>query len=104
MRVRAGLVTTIYNKALVLSNDERTQSSGDIVNLMSVDATRLQDLCTYGLIAFSGPFQVSAQAMMGCRRSPAPDHSCFYLALQPPGMVGLCRRRDHDLFRSFEHM
>ncbi|KAJ2933863.1 hypothetical protein H1R20_g3220, partial [Candolleomyces eurysporus] len=59
MRVRAGLVTTIYNKALVLSNDERSQSSGDIVNLMSVDATRLQDLCTYGLISLSGPLQIT---------------------------------------------
>jgi ATP-binding cassette subfamily C (CFTR/MRP) protein 1 len=58
MRVRAGLVTAIYSKALVLSNDERTRSSGDIVNLMSVDATRLQDLCTYGLISISGPLQV----------------------------------------------
>ncbi|KAF8159727.1 multidrug resistance-associated ABC transporter [Crassisporium funariophilum] len=58
MRVRAGLVTTIYAKALVLSNDERTRASGDIVNLMSVDATRLQDLCTYGLIAISGPLQI----------------------------------------------
>ena len=58
MRVRAGLVTTIYQKALVLSNDGRGSASGDIVNLMSVDATRLQDLCTYGLIAISGPFQV----------------------------------------------
>ncbi|KAG5642914.1 hypothetical protein DXG03_001885 [Asterophora parasitica] len=59
MRVRAGLVTAIYQKALVLSNDERTRSSGDIVNLMSVDATRLQDLCTYGLIAISGPLQIT---------------------------------------------
>lgn len=60
MRVRAGLITVIYQKALVLSNDERTRGSGDIVNLMSVDATRLQDLCTYGLIAISGPLQVSS--------------------------------------------
>lgn len=59
MRVRAGLVTAIYSKALVLSNDERTRSSGDIVNLMSVDATRLQDLCTYGLISISGPIQIT---------------------------------------------
>ena len=58
MRVRAGLVTTIYQKALVLSNDGRGSASGDIVNLMSVDAARMQDLCTYGLIAISGPFQV----------------------------------------------
>ena len=59
MRVRSGLVTIIYKKALILSNDERSRASGDIVNLMSVDATRLQDWCAYGLIALSGPFQVS---------------------------------------------
>ncbi|KAF9442601.1 multidrug resistance-associated ABC transporter [Macrolepiota fuliginosa MF-IS2] len=59
MRVRAGLVSVIYKKALVLSNDERSRATGDIVNLMSVDATRLQDLCTYGLIALSGPLQIT---------------------------------------------
>jgi ATP-binding cassette, subfamily C (CFTR/MRP), member 1 len=57
MRVRAGLVATIYKKALVLSNDQQG-SRGDIVNLMSVDSTRMQDLCTYMLIMVSGPFQV----------------------------------------------
>ncbi|EEB93360.1 hypothetical protein MPER_07992, partial [Moniliophthora perniciosa FA553] len=41
MRIRAGLVSVIYNKALALSNDELGRASGDIVNLMSVDATRL---------------------------------------------------------------
>lgn len=59
MRVRAGLVTAVYKKALVLSNTERSRSSGDIINLMSVDSTRLQDFCTYGLIALSGPFQIT---------------------------------------------
>ena len=58
MRVRTGLVTAIFQKALVLSNDERGKASGDIVNLMSVDASRLQDLCTYGFMAISAPFQV----------------------------------------------
>ncbi|KAG9104389.1 hypothetical protein FRC06_002943 [Ceratobasidium sp. 370] len=57
MRVRAGLVTAIYNKALVQAADSQG-SRGDVVNLMSVDASRLQDLCTYGLIAFSGPLQI----------------------------------------------
>ncbi|KAF8548045.1 P-loop containing nucleoside triphosphate hydrolase protein [Imleria badia] len=59
MRVRAGLVTVIYKKALVLSSHERGRATGDIVNLMSVDATRMQDLCTYGLIAISGPYQIT---------------------------------------------
>ena len=58
MRVRSGLITAIYKKALILSNDGRSSASGDIVNLMSVDAARLQDFCTYGLIAISGPFQI----------------------------------------------
>ncbi|KAJ7077902.1 P-loop containing nucleoside triphosphate hydrolase protein [Mycena belliarum] len=59
MRVRAGLVTAIFKKALVLSNDERGRSSGDIVNLMGVDAIRMQDLCTFGIIAISGPLQIA---------------------------------------------
>lgn len=80
MRVRAGLVNVIYSKALVLSNDERSsRASGDIVNLMSVDATRLQDLCTYGLIAISGPLQVIID-MFICRTNGRiacrfPSHS-----------------------------
>jgi ATP-binding cassette, subfamily C (CFTR/MRP), member 1 len=59
MRVRAGLTAVIYQKALVLSNDERGKASGDIVNLMSVDTSRLQDLCAYGLMVISAPFQVT---------------------------------------------
>ncbi|KAI9460421.1 P-loop containing nucleoside triphosphate hydrolase protein [Boletus coccyginus] len=59
MRIRAGLVTAIYKKALVLSSDERGRATGDIVNLMSVDTTRMQDLCTYGIIAISGPYQIT---------------------------------------------
>ncbi|KAA1470346.1 P-loop containing nucleoside triphosphate hydrolase protein [Dentipellis sp. KUC8613] len=59
MRVRAGLITAIYKKSLVLSSDERGRASGDILNLMSVDATRMQDLCTYGLMAISGPLQIT---------------------------------------------
>ncbi|RUS27181.1 ABC transporter transmembrane region-domain-containing protein [Jimgerdemannia flammicorona] len=59
MRIRAGLVTAIYRKALVLSNASRQQSTvGEIVNHMSVDAQRLMDLCTYFHIVWSGPFQI----------------------------------------------
>ncbi|KAJ4473750.1 metal resistance protein YCF1 [Lentinula aciculospora] len=58
MRVRSGLVDVLYQKALILSNDELDRTSGDLVNLMSVDATRLQDFCQFGLISISGPFQI----------------------------------------------
>ncbi|PWN90969.1 hypothetical protein FA10DRAFT_230362 [Acaromyces ingoldii] len=60
MRVRAGLVSAIFKKSLRLSNEDRGgRATGDIVNLMSVDATRLQDLCTYGHIAWSALFQMT---------------------------------------------
>lgn len=58
MRARSGVVTVIYAKSLVLANNGESRASGDIVNLMSVDATRLQDFCQYGLMAISGPLQV----------------------------------------------
>jgi ATP-binding cassette, subfamily C (CFTR/MRP), member 1 len=69
MRVRGGLVAVIYQKALVLSNDERGKASGDIVNLMSVDASRLQDLCTYGLMFLSAPFQVTKNVSLTPREN-----------------------------------
>ncbi|CAO1618700.1 unnamed protein product [Sympodiomycopsis kandeliae] len=59
MRVRAGLISAIYKKSLRLSNEQRgARSTGEIVNLMSVDATRLQDLCTYGHVIWSAVFQM----------------------------------------------
>lgn len=60
MRVRSALAMLIYEKSLVISNGERSgRTTGDIVNLQSVDAARISDLCQYGLILFSAPFQVS---------------------------------------------
>lgn len=102
MRVRAGLTSAIYAKALVLSN-EHEQSTGDIVNLMSVDTTRLQDFCTYGFIAISGPLQVSCQ--MPYRRKGKlvlnvhvdVDRASFRFAVSSPWMVRVCGGGDHDL-------
>ncbi|KAH0839445.1 P-loop containing nucleoside triphosphate hydrolase protein [Lanmaoa asiatica] len=50
MRVRAGLVTAIYKKALVLSSDERSRATGDIVNLMSIT---LAFVSLYNLLGWS---------------------------------------------------
>ncbi|SCV04479.1 LAMI_0H16468g1_1 [Lachancea mirantina] len=59
MNIKSGLTSVIYQKALVLSNEASTASStGDIVNLMSVDVQRLQDLTQWGQIIWSGPFQL----------------------------------------------
>ena len=105
MRVRAGLVTAVYKKALLLSCDERTRSSGDIINLMSVDSTRLQDFCTYGLIAISGPFQVNLNHYdnrVGFLLTKL-DHTCVCFSLQPLGMACIRRSRYNGVFGASEY-
>ena len=51
---------TYILQALLLSNSARQSSTvGEIVNLMSVDAQRFQELTTYLNMLWSGPFQMS---------------------------------------------
>ncbi|SCU87103.1 LAFA_0E04720g1_1 [Lachancea sp. 'fantastica'] len=59
MNIKSGLTSVIYQKSLSLSSEASAASStGDIVNLMSVDVQRLQDLTQWGQIIWSGPFQL----------------------------------------------
>lgn len=59
MNIKSSLISVIYKKSLKLSNEEKGQrATGDIVNLMSVDTQRLQDLSQWGSILYSGPFQL----------------------------------------------
>ncbi|CAK8671761.1 unnamed protein product [Clavelina lepadiformis] len=59
MRLRSGVITAVYRKALTLSSAARKHSTvGEVVNLMSVDAQRFMDLTTYVNILWSGPFQI----------------------------------------------
>ncbi|TQS36417.1 hypothetical protein Golomagni_03139 [Golovinomyces magnicellulatus] len=59
MRIRIALTSAIYKKSLKLSNEGRSnKTTGDIVNLMAVDAQRLQDLTQYGQQLWSAPFQI----------------------------------------------
>ena len=98
MRVRAGLINALYNKALVLSSDERNRSSGDIINLMSVDTTRLQDFCTYGLIAISGPFQVYKPGLINLLHiliTYLVDILSIYFSLSIARMASLRRSCNH---------
>jgi ATP-binding cassette subfamily C (CFTR/MRP) protein 1 len=47
LRVRTAIVVAVYRKALVLSSGERqTRTLGEITNLMSIDAQRLQGTCS----------------------------------------------------------
>uniref|UniRef100_A0A1E5RU90 Metal resistance protein YCF1 n=1 Tax=Hanseniaspora uvarum TaxID=29833 RepID=A0A1E5RU90_HANUV len=59
MNCRSGLSSIIYKKALRLGLENNDLgSTGDIVNLMSVDVQRLQDLFQWGQIIWSGPTQL----------------------------------------------
>ena len=47
LRMRTAIVVAVYEKAMVLSSAERQQRSvGEIVNFMTVDAQRIQDITT----------------------------------------------------------
>eukprot|EP00158_Paraphelidium_tribonemae_P007083 Partr_v1_DN28105_c1_g1_i1_m55327 putative ATP-binding cassette, sub-family C (CFTR MRP), member len=60
MRIRSALVTAVYSKSMRLSNGSRQRkTTGEIVNLMSVDSQRFMELCTYLHIVWSGPVQIS---------------------------------------------
>lgn len=59
MNLKSALTSVIYKKSLVLSSEAADMSStGDIVNLMSVDVQRLQDLAQWCHLIWSGPFQI----------------------------------------------
>ncbi|WFD27064.1 hypothetical protein MNAN1_002060 [Malassezia nana] len=60
MRARAGIVGAIFRKSLRLSNQSRSERrTGDLVNLMSVDANRLPDFIMYAHILWSAVFQIT---------------------------------------------
>uniref|UniRef100_A0A1Q3FWR2 ABC-type glutathione-S-conjugate transporter n=2 Tax=Culex tarsalis TaxID=7177 RepID=A0A1Q3FWR2_CULTA len=60
LRIRTALISSIYRKALIISNSARKASTvGEIVNLMSVDAQRFMDLTTYINMLWSAPLQIA---------------------------------------------
>lgn len=59
LKVRTSMSALIYGKALRLSSLSRQSfSTGQIVNLMSTDASRLDAVVTFVHYIWSGPFQV----------------------------------------------
>uniref|UniRef100_A0A3Q2W9P5 ABC-type glutathione-S-conjugate transporter n=1 Tax=Haplochromis burtoni TaxID=8153 RepID=A0A3Q2W9P5_HAPBU len=59
MRVRTALMAAVYKKALVVSNDTRKESTvGEMVNLMSADAQRFNDVTTFIHLLWSCPLQI----------------------------------------------
>ncbi|XP_069159719.1 multidrug resistance-associated protein 1 [Procambarus clarkii] len=60
LRMRTAVISTIYRKALRISNSARKESTvGEIVNLMAVDAQRFMDLMTYIVLLWSAPLQIA---------------------------------------------
>jgi hypothetical protein len=55
IRIRSAVITSVYQKAFDVSST--TKSSGEITNLMSVDAQRLQEVVTYAHSVWYSPLQ-----------------------------------------------
>ncbi|XP_063312149.1 ATP-binding cassette sub-family C member 3 [Pelobates fuscus] len=59
MRLRSSITGIIYRKSLVITNAaKKTSTVGEVVNLMSVDAQRFQDLTTFLNMLWSAPLQI----------------------------------------------
>ncbi|GMM34012.1 ATP-binding cassette glutathione S-conjugate transporter [Saccharomycopsis crataegensis] len=59
IKIKSSLIGFIYDKSLVLSPESRNKkSTGDIVNLMSIDTQRIQDITEFGQVIWSAPFQI----------------------------------------------
>ncbi|DBA04380.1 TPA: hypothetical protein N0F65_002142 [Lagenidium giganteum] len=65
MRVRSAVCTAVYQKSLVLSASARQKkTTGEITNLMSIDAQRLQELSTYINSVWYSIFQISVSCYL----------------------------------------
>ncbi|KAH9495893.1 Multidrug resistance-associated protein 1 [Bulinus truncatus] len=59
MRMKTALQVAIYKKGLWIDNyGQRTCTTGEVVNLMSVDCQRVQDMMSYTWMVWSIPLQV----------------------------------------------
>ena len=59
MKVRSNIINQVYRKSLKLSsNAKKDRTTGQIVNLISVDANRFQEVLTFLVLVWSGPFQI----------------------------------------------
>eukprot|EP00026_Physarum_polycephalum_P000785 Phypoly_transcript_00786.p1 GENE.Phypoly_transcript_00786~~Phypoly_transcript_00786.p1 ORF type:complete len:1319 (+),score=220.66 Phypoly_transcript_00786:74-4030(+) len=59
INVRTAIAASVYDKALKLTNASRqTKTVGEIVNLMSVDARKINDIVPYLHLFWSSPLQI----------------------------------------------
>ncbi|KAK3754081.1 hypothetical protein RRG08_024158 [Elysia crispata] len=59
MRIKNAVICAVYKKALTISNEAKREStSGEIVNLMSVDCQRIQDVTGFVYMVWSMPLMI----------------------------------------------
>ncbi|KAH9503701.1 Multidrug resistance-associated protein 1 [Bulinus truncatus] len=60
LRVRASVISSVFRKSLTMDNKARKESTiGEVVNLMSVDASNLETAMSYLWAIWSSPLQIS---------------------------------------------
>ncbi|KAK6983579.1 multidrug resistance-associated protein 1, partial [Biomphalaria glabrata] len=64
MRVKAALISAIYKKSLTITNINDETTAGEIVNLMSVDSQKIEDVFNYMYFMVSTPFQLGLSIYM----------------------------------------
>uniref|UniRef100_A0A9J8BTP6 Uncharacterized protein n=1 Tax=Cyprinus carpio carpio TaxID=630221 RepID=A0A9J8BTP6_CYPCA len=86
MKVRTSLMAAVYKKALVVSNDSRKESTaGEIVNLMSADAQRFNDVTNFIHLLWSCPLQIAlAIAFLWIELGPSVLAGLLVMVLMVP--------------------
>uniref|UniRef100_A0A8C2FIF7 Uncharacterized protein n=1 Tax=Cyprinus carpio TaxID=7962 RepID=A0A8C2FIF7_CYPCA len=86
MKVRTSLMAAVYKKALVVSNDSRKEpTAGEIVNLMSADAQRFNDVTNFIHLLWSCPLQIAlAIAFLWIELGPSVLAGLLVMVLMVP--------------------
>ncbi|KAF1788130.1 Leucine-rich repeat domain, L domain-like [Phytophthora cactorum] len=93
MRVRSAVCTAVYTKSLVLSAAARQKkTTGEITNLMSIDAQRLQELSTYINSVWFSIFQIVVACYLLWKQiGPATFAGVAVIILMLPVTAGISK-------------
>ncbi|KAE8913580.1 Multidrug resistance-associated protein 1 [Phytophthora fragariae] len=93
MRVRSAICTAVYSKSLVLSAAARQKkTTGEITNLMSIDAQRLQELSTYINSVWFSLFQIVVACYLLWKQiGPATFAGVAVIILMLPVTAGISK-------------
>ncbi|KAG7388147.1 ATP-binding cassette sub- C member 8 [Phytophthora pseudosyringae] len=93
MRVRSAVCTAVYSKSLVLSAAARQKkTTGEITNLMSIDAQRLQELSTFINSVWFSIFQIVVACYLLWKQiGPATFAGVAVIILMLPVTAGISK-------------